>query len=91
MTIKGKRIIGTPLGTKSSKYLNPCLIKPNIVTPIKIVAAKTIEAGSIITRNDIAIKSPGDGLAPYNLNYIIGKNATKTFIKDEDIDLIHIK
>ena len=57
----------------------------------KIVAAKTIEAGSIITRNDIAIKSPGDGLAPYNLNYIIGKNATKTFIKDEDIDLIHIK
>ena len=41
ITINGNSIIGTPLGTKSFKYPNPCFIKPIIVTPIKINAAKT--------------------------------------------------
>ena len=39
-TIKGSNTIGTPLGTNNFKYPNPCLIKPIIVTPIKINAAK---------------------------------------------------
>ena len=57
----------------------------------KIVAARTIESETTITRNDIAIKSPGDGLAPYNLNSVIGKTTTKTFATDEDIDLNYLR
>ena len=33
--------MGMPLGTKSSRYLIPCLIKPIIVTPMKTIAART--------------------------------------------------
>ena len=57
----------------------------------KLVASKTIEKGTIITRNDVTIKSPGDGLAPYNLNIILNKRATKRFVEDEDINLKHLK
>ena len=38
--INGKSKIGTPLGTKSSKYLIPCFTNPTTVTPIKIIAAR---------------------------------------------------
>ena len=36
IVIKGNKTVGTPLGTKILKYLNPCLIKPIIVTAMKI-------------------------------------------------------
>ena len=36
IVINGKSTAGTPLGTKILKYLNPCLIKPIIVTAINI-------------------------------------------------------
>ncbi len=57
----------------------------------KIVAARTIETNTIITKNDLAIKSPGDGLAPYNLKSVIGKTTTKTFTTEEDIDRNYLK
>tara|TARA_B100000674_G_C37422774_1_gene725830 strand:+ start:179 stop:523 length:345 start_codon:yes stop_codon:yes gene_type:complete len=41
ITINGNKTIGTPLGTNNFKYPKPCLIKPIIVTPININAAKT--------------------------------------------------
>ena len=34
--IIGSKTIGTPLGTNIFKYLKPCIIKPNIVTPMKM-------------------------------------------------------
>ena len=40
ITINGNSTVGTPLGTKSSKYLIPCLTNPITVTPIKTIAAK---------------------------------------------------
>ena len=36
IVINGKSTAGTPLGTKIVKYLNPCLMKPIIVTATKI-------------------------------------------------------
>ena len=42
MTISsGLIILFLFLGTKSSKYLKPCLINPIIVTPTKTIAART--------------------------------------------------
>ena len=41
ITISGNRTMGTPLGTNSFKYPTPCLIKPIMVTPMNINAAKT--------------------------------------------------
>jgi N-acetylneuraminate synthase/sialic acid synthase len=57
----------------------------------KIVASKKIYKGNIIKIEDIAFKSPGDGIPPYKLNEIINSVSLKDFNKDEAIDLKYIK
>ena len=39
----------------------------------KITAARDLEAGHVLTRDDLVLKSPGDGLCPYELPHVIGK------------------
>jgi sialic acid synthase len=39
----------------------------------KIVAATTLPAGHVLRREDLALKSPGDGLPPYELDAVIGR------------------
>jgi len=51
----------------------------------KLVAARNLPEGHALTREDIAIKSPGDGLAPYELDRIIGKVTRRTLQADENI------
>lgn len=51
----------------------------------KLVAARDIEAGHVITRRDVAIKSPNDGLAPYELENVIGKVTLRALSEDETI------
>lgn len=51
-----------------------------------IVAAKNLKNGSILSKEDLVIKSPGGGLPPYKTNEIIGKKL-KREIKFEEIIL----
>lgn len=39
----------------------------------RLVAVRYLAAGCVLAREDIAIKSPNDGLPPYELENIIGK------------------
>ena len=40
----------------------------------KIVAARTLQAGHVLQREDLALKSPADGgLPPYELDGVIGR------------------
>jgi sialic acid synthase len=39
----------------------------------KLVAARDLPAGHVLTREDVAIKSPSDGLPPYELDNILGR------------------
>jgi sialic acid synthase len=39
----------------------------------KLVAAHDLPAGHVLTEDDIAAKSPGDGLPPYELDRLIGR------------------
>ena len=39
----------------------------------KLVAARDIAAGHVLTIEDIAMKSPGDGLPPYEIDNFIGQ------------------
>lgn len=39
----------------------------------KIVAARDLSAGHVLTAEDIAIKSPGDGLRPYLIDQVLGR------------------
>jgi len=39
----------------------------------KLVAAQDLPAGHVLTESDIAAKSPGDGLPPYELDRLVGR------------------
>lgn len=60
-------------------------IKPTIKMGKKLVAAHALQAGRSIRREDIAIKSPGDGIPPYELDKVIGRMTLRALNADEDI------
>lgn len=65
-------------------------VYPNEVVPIsklgkKLVAGCDLPAGRVLTEADIAIKSPGDGLPPYELYNVLGKALKRPLVEDEDI------
>ena len=51
----------------------------------KLVAARDLPAGHAIRREDIALKSPGDGLPPYELDKVIGRVTRQELKEDDDI------
>lgn len=57
----------------------------------KLVAARSLRAGAKLTAKDVAIKSPGDGLPPYQLDNVLGKRLTKSLKTDENITLDILK
>ncbi|EMO32817.1 N-acetylneuraminate synthase [Leptospira santarosai str. HAI821] len=52
-----------------------------------IVAAFSIKAGEIFTRENLTAKRPGDGISPMRLDEVIGLKAKRDFFEDELIDL----
>ena len=56
----------------------------------KLVAARDLPAGHILTREDIAIKSPNDGLPPHQLKKVIGKVTLRALREDENILFEHL-
>jgi N-acetylneuraminate synthase/sialic acid synthase len=53
----------------------------------KLVAARELPAGHILTRADVAIKSPGGGLPPYELESVLGKALRRPLQEDADLRL----
>ena len=53
----------------------------------KLVAAVDLPANHVIGREDIAIKSPSDGLQPYELDRVIGKVTVRPIKEDQNIAL----
>jgi len=53
----------------------------------KLVAARDLTAGHVLTPADIAIKSPGDGLAPYYFDQIIGQALSRDVHADQSLTL----
>lgn len=51
----------------------------------KLVAARELPAGHVLTKEDIAIKSPGDGLPPYEFERVIGKTLKGGLNADDNI------
>jgi sialic acid synthase len=60
-------------------------VNPIIKMGKKLVAAHDLPAGHAIRREDIAIKSPGDGLPPYEMDKVIGRVTRFPLRADEDI------
>jgi sialic acid synthase len=60
-------------------------ISPIIKMSKKLVAAKDLPAGHCIRTEDIAIKSPGDGMPSYELDKVIGRITIVELKADQDI------
>jgi N-acetylneuraminate synthase/sialic acid synthase len=51
----------------------------------KLVAARDLPAGHVLAAGDVAVKSPGDGLPPYELARVIGRPLAAPLEADEAI------
>lgn len=65
-------------------------IYPSEVAPItkmgkKLVAAHAMPSGHVLRREDICLKSPGDGLPPYELDGVIGRTLSRPLMEDDDL------
>jgi len=56
----------------------------------KLVAARDLPAGHVLRPEDIAIKSPADGLPPYELDNVVGRKIVKPLQEDESIGFEHL-
>lgn len=63
----------------------------NEMTPLRelftksIVAARPLDPGTTLTRPDIAVKKPGTGLPPEQLNQVLGRRITRRLHVDEQL------
>ena len=53
----------------------------------KLVAARDLPLGHVLTRADVAIKSPNDGLPPYELDRVLGKALRRALASDDSLRL----
>ena len=50
-----------------------------------IVASRTIQVGDVFSENNVTTKRPGTGLSPMNWDRLIGSQATRKYLPDEEI------
>ena len=60
-------------------------VAPMVKMGKQLVAARDLPAGHAIRREDIAIKSPGGGLPPYEIDKLIGRTARVALKADQAI------
>jgi len=63
----------------------PCEADSIIKMGKKLVAARDLPAGHILSDVDIAIKSPGDGLPPFELERLVGRQLARPLVEDATI------
>lgn len=62
-----------------------CEEKPLLKMGKKVVAARDLPAGKKLTREDLTLKSPSDGLPPYELDNLIGRVLNRPITEEENI------
>ncbi len=53
----------------------------------KIVAARDLPEGTVISTDDLMLKSPGDGLPPYEIDKVIGRSLKVPVGRDGDLHM----
>ena len=86
LMVKSIRNIESALGDGIKK---PTLseIKNKNIARKSIVASKKIKEGEKFTKDNISLMRPGDGLSPTNWELVIGKNASRDFEAEEQIEI----
>lgn len=60
-------------------------VKPLVKMRKKIVAARDLSAGHVLTEADLTLKSPGDGLPPYEWENVLGKTLKVDLRQDDGL------
>jgi len=66
------------------KQRYPSEEKPLFKMAKKLVAARDLPAGHTVTREDIAIKVPNDGIPPYEIDKVIGRTLKTSLVEDQN-------
>ena len=74
-----------------TKTLYPSEIEPIMKMSKKIVAATTLTVGHVLRLEDLALKAPGDGLPPYELNEVIGRTLRHPLDEDDTLTFEHLE
>jgi N-acetylneuraminate synthase/sialic acid synthase len=56
-----------------------------------LYAAHRLDAGAVLKVEDIAIKSPGGGLPPFELDRVVGSTLRTVLEEEQAIELDHLK
>ena len=84
--VQGIKKVSLALGDKKKKITSS--EKKNLtIARNSLVAAKNIKKGEKFTKNNLAVKRPGNGISPMKLFKIVGKIAKKNFVHDELIKI----
>ncbi|MEJ5359531.1 MAG: N-acetylneuraminate synthase family protein, partial [Desulfobacterales bacterium] len=65
------------------KRVYPSEVAPMVKMGKQLVAARDLPAGHALRLEDIAIKSPGGGLEPYEIDKVVGRT-TRTALKQDE-------
>ena len=84
--VKGIRNIEKAISGSGIKSPSKSEIKNKIVARKSILLNKDLVAGTIITKEDLEIKRPGNGISPMRWDEIIGQTAQKDFKADDLIE-----
>lgn len=68
-----------------TKNVHPSEIAPATKMGKKLVAARELPAGHVLGEADIAFKSPGDGIPPYELERVLGSTLVRPVLEDETL------
>jgi N-acetylneuraminate synthase/sialic acid synthase len=77
-----RRGLGNP-----EKRMYSSEVEPSIKMGKKLVAARDLPAGYRLRQADIALKSPGDGLPPYELEQLVGRKLREAVMEDTTLRL----
>jgi N-acetylneuraminate synthase/sialic acid synthase len=73
-----------------SKNTYPSEVEPALKMRKKIVAARDLPTGHVILPDDLALKSPGDGLPPYEFDRVVGRTLRQPMLSDEALTFEHL-
>ena len=77
------RDLENALGTHKPRLVSQGEMMNREVLAKSLISNRLILKGDIISKNDVEIKSPGNGLQPYYLNELIGKKAKRSIEKND--------
>lgn len=88
--VRDLRRVRAALGD-GEKRIYPSEINPITKMGKKLVASHDLKAGHTLTLEDVAVKSPSDGIPPYELDNVIGKVLTKDLLEDDNFSFEILK